>query len=242
MKSVLSAAFPALASLPRRRSVGRLAGFACGMAFSGLVVIATLAAVHAATVAPPSLAICANQSVPAGYAITAYSRTPACGPGVGPWNTMTITPYTGQKTFSACAPFPNIPAGYLITALRTTTPCRGGQGALTAWNTMTLTAYSGLRSLKVCAPLPNVPSGYLVTGQSTTTTCKGGQAGAAWNTVTLTAYQALATVNACMPLPTIPSGYVVTARIRTNLCAGPPGPNTVTLKRLAAAGVQAGKK
>jgi hypothetical protein len=140
---------------------------------------------EAATPAPKPLTICANQAIPAGYVVTAFSKTSACGSRSGVWNTMTLKAYQGLKSFSACAPLPNIPNGYLITALQTTAPCAGGQGGLVPWNTMTLTAYQGVAS-----------------------------------------------INACMPLPTIPPGYVITARTRTSACSGPPGPNTVTLKRL----------
>jgi hypothetical protein len=140
---------------------------------------------ESATPAPKPLTICANQAIPAGYVVTAFSKTSACGSRSGVWNTMTLKSYQGLKSFSACAPLPNIPNGYLITALQTTAPCAGGQGGLVPWNTMTLTAYQGVAS-----------------------------------------------INACMPLPTIPPGYVITARTRTSACSGPPGPNTVTLKRL----------
>jgi hypothetical protein len=98
---------------------------------------------------------------------------------------------------------------------------------------MTLKSYQGLKSFSACAPLPNIPNGYLITALQTTAPCAGGQGGLVpWNTMTLTAYQGVASINACMPLPTIPPGYVITARTRTSACSGPPGPNTVTLKRL----------
>lgn len=150
-----------------------------------LLILAVAAAFFAPRSEAATLAICANQPVPAGYVITALGKTAACGGGLVAWNTMTLTAYQGLKSVRACAPLPNIPAGYIVTAQTTTPACKGGQGALVPWNTMTLTAYGGLPSF-----------------------------------------------NACMPLPAIPPGYVVTARIRTNACSGPPGPNTVTLKRL----------
>jgi hypothetical protein len=137
---------------------------------------------ESATPAPKPLTICANQPIPAGYVVTAFSKTAACGSRTGVWNTMTLKAYQGLKSFSACAPFPNIPSDYLITALTTTAPCTGGQGGLVPWNTVTLTAYQGLASINACMPLPSVPAGYVVTARSRTSACSGGPGP---NTVTL---------------------------------------------------------
>jgi hypothetical protein len=138
-----------------------------------VLVAAFFPQAEAATPASPTVTMCANQPIPAGYVVTALSTTKACGGGLAAWNTMTLRAYAGLSSFTACAPLPNIPAGYLITALSTTTACRGGQGALVPWNTMTLTAYQNLKSIKVCAPLQNVPDGFIVTAAAKAAWCHG---------------------------------------------------------------------
>jgi hypothetical protein len=165
------------------RESGRVGGPAWRFLMLAVLGLATFSQpADAATPTPKPLTICANQPVPAGYVVTAFSKTTACGSRTGVWNTMTLKAYQGLKSFSACAPLPNIPSGYLVTALTTTTPCTGGQGGMVPWNTMTLTAYQGLASINACMPLATIPAGYVVVARTRTVACSGA---AGPNTVTL---------------------------------------------------------
>jgi len=137
------------------------------------IALSTFAVPRSAGAAPVGvMTICAGQAVPAGYLVTAFSTTAACGTArMASYNTMTIRAYAGLRAIATCAPNANIPRGYLITALSTTAACRGGQAGLAPWNSITLSAYEGLATLNARMPLASPPAGYVITRQLRVATC-----------------------------------------------------------------------